>query len=92
MESTAFCKNSKQLIKSHSVLSTVRDCDLLRNCWGWAQVMIMFVFTTCQTFCEEFPGGSVVKNLPANAGDVGLTPRSGSSLEKAMATHSNIFA
>ena len=57
MESTAFCKNSKQLIKSHSVLSTVRDCDLLRKCWGWAQVMIIFVFTTCQTFCEEFPGG-----------------------------------
>ena len=29
--------------------------------------------------CEEqvFPGGSVVKNPPANAGDVGLIPRSG---------------
>ena len=26
-----------------------------------------------------FPGGSVVKNLPANAGDTGLTPRSGRS-------------
>ena len=23
---------------------------------------------------EGFPGGSVVKNLPANAGDVGLNP------------------
>ena len=26
-----------------------------------------------------FPGGSVVKNLPANAGDVGLIPGSGRS-------------
>ena len=29
---------------------------------------------------EGFPGGSVVKNLPANAGDVGLIPGSGRSL------------
>ena len=27
-----------------------------------------------------FPGGSVVKNLPVNAGDVGLIPGSGRSL------------
>ena len=27
----------------------------------------------------EFPGGAVVKNLPANAGDVGLIPGSGRS-------------
>ena len=26
-----------------------------------------------------FPGGSVVKNLPVNAGDVGLIPESGRS-------------
>ena len=26
-----------------------------------------------------FPGGSVIKNLPANAGDEGLIPRSGRS-------------
>jgi len=28
---------------------------------------------------EAFPGGSVVKNLPASAGDMGLIPRSGRS-------------
>ena len=39
-----------------------------------------------------FPGGSVVKNLPANAGDSGLIPGSRRSLEKEMATHSNILA
>ena len=36
-----------------------------------------------------FPSGSVVKNLPINAGDVGLIPGSGRPLEKEMATHSN---
>ena len=29
--------------------------------------------------CEGFPGGSVVKNLPANAGDMGSIPGSGRS-------------
>ena len=38
-----------------------------------------------------FRGGSVVKNLPANAGDVGLTPGLGRSLEKEMATHSSVL-
>ena len=34
----------------------------------------------------------VVKNLPANAGGVGLIPGSERSPEKEMATHSNILA
>ena len=38
-----------------------------------------------------FPGGSVVKNPPANAGDTGSIPNPG-SLEKEMATHSSIIA
>ena len=37
-----------------------------------------------------FPGGSVVKNQPANAGDASSIPGSGRSLEKEMATHSSI--
>ena len=41
----------------------------------------------------DFPGGSVVKNLPTNAGDASLIPRLGrSTLEKEIATHSNILA
>ena len=39
-----------------------------------------------------FPGGSVVKNLHAKAGDLGLTPGSGRPLKKEMATYSNILA
>ena len=41
---------------------------------------------------EGFPGGSVVKNAPANAGDLGLIPGSEDTLEKEMETHSNILA
>ena len=37
-------------------------------------------------------GGSVVKNLPANAGDTGSILGSRSPLEKKMATHSSILA
>ena len=39
-----------------------------------------------------FPGGSLVKNLPANAGDVGLILGLEDSLEKGLATHSSILA
>ena len=37
--------------------------------------MIRFAFLNCQE--RDFPDGSVVKNLPHNAGDMGLTPGSG---------------
>ena len=38
-----------------------------------------------------FPGGTVVKNLPVNAGDVGSIPGSGRSPgEEEIATHSSI--
>ena len=41
---------------------------------------------------KGFPGGSVVKNLPAGAGDPHLIPGSGISLEKGIATYSSILA
>ena len=39
-----------------------------------------------------FPGGSVVKNPPTNAGDASLTLGQEETLEKEMATHSSILA
>ena len=39
-----------------------------------------------------FPGTSVVKNLPGNAGDVRLTPGTGRSPKEEMTTHSSILA
>ena len=44
---------------------------------------------------QGFPGGTVVKNPPANAGDAGdtgSTPGSERPLEEEMATHSSILA
>ena len=38
-----------------------------------------------------FSGGSVIKNLPASAGDVGSIPGWGDPLEKEMATLSTIL-
>ena len=51
--------------------------------WGWSNIL------------RGFPGCSVVKNPPANAGDVrdlGCIPELGRSLEEEMATHSSILA
>ena len=43
-------------------------------------VFISWVNTqNCGSFSHGFPGGSVVKNPPANARDMGLLPRLGSS-------------
>ena len=45
--------------------------------------------------CNCFPGGSVVKNLPANSedtGDAGLIPGLEDPLEEEMTTHSSILA
>ena len=39
-----------------------------------------------------FPAGSVVKNLPANTGDLSSIPGSEDTLEKEMTTHSSILA
>ena len=47
------------------------------------------------TFYSDFPGGSVVKNSPADAGavgDMGLIPEWGWSPGGGNATHSSIFA
>ena len=46
----------------------------------------------CAVKQADFPGGSVVKNLPTNAGDVGFIPGSEDLLEKEMTTHSSILA
>ena len=40
----------------------------------------------------RFPGDSVLKDPPANAGDAGSTPGWGDPLKKGMATHSSVLA
>ena len=41
---------------------------------------------------KRIPGGSVLKNPPANAGDVSLILGQEDTLEKEMATHSSVLA
>ena len=47
---------------------------------------------TLVIIAQGIPGGSVVKNPPANAGDVGSIPGSARSPEEGMVTHSSILA
>ena len=50
---------------------------------------------TMLRFLRDFPGGTVVRNPSANAGDTGhagLIPGWGNSLQKDMATHSRMLA
>ena len=79
-----------------------RLSDLPRIWWmpGWdstselyseARVSLTFVtrgFWFWSVVKTSFPGGPVVKNPPANAGDVGYSLGREDSLEKEMATHS----
>ena len=44
------------------------------------------------SFPGDFPGGSVVKNMPANVGDAGSVPWSGTSSGEGNGTHSSILA
>ena len=40
---------------------------------------IVFLFVSSKVCFRDFPGGTVVKNLPANAGDTGSSPGPGRS-------------
>ena len=40
--------------------------------------------THCDNIFLGFPGGTVVENLPANAGDASLTPGSGDSIKPSL--------
>ena len=51
-----------------------------------------YPFKTRLQSVHSFPGGSVVKNPPANAGDLGSIPGVEDPLEKEMATYSSILA
>ena len=71
------------------------DIRTIRNAYQHILMIIICIFlmTLCGILLLVcFPGGSVVKNLLANAGDTGLIPGWGRSLKKETATHSSILA
>ena len=61
----------------------------------YIHIHTFFLFRPKTFYCYlGFPGGSVIKDLSANAGDtkdVGLNPGLGKFLEEEMATHSSIL-
>ena len=77
-------QHSWQLLRNVSWL--LRGLYYLKKVWEFASVahcvaeLIPILITTAPPpIFRDFPGGSLVKNLPANAGDAGLIPRSGRS-------------
>ena len=53
-------------------------------CFSWLSVSLThwenyWKVTMCRELFQAFPGGAVVKNLPANAGDMGSSPGPGRS-------------
>ena len=56
------------------------------------KLWIEFFFVYSYLLKVGLPGGSLVKNLSANARDMGFIPGLGKTLEKEIATHSSILA
>ena len=74
----------RKLITLKFIVSSVK-IFLLVSCTLWLNFFFVgshyFIFAF-HCLGVGFPGGSVVKNLPANAGDGGLIPGSGRSLRE----------
>ena len=51
-------------------MSTCEDCILLLLNGKFSNIL----FKPTKSNMRGFPGGSVIKNIPVNAGDVGLIP------------------
>ena len=65
---SSFCKNKVK--KVHTYLHALNS--LLELCLDWLSSLCMYKYLACTI--QGFPGGSMVKNLSANAGDVSLIP------------------
>ena len=79
---------------SHPYMTTGKTIALTSRTFV-GKVMSLLYPSEYLIFSERewgFPGGSVVKNQPAKAGDMGLTAKSGEDLlEEEMANHSSIL-
>ena len=71
----------KQVCKQKLAVSNGRKMNRWRSQFNYIEPVYICILQTriiCIAVCyrQGFPGGSVVKNLPANTGDVGLIPGS----------------
>ena len=84
---------SLQLIKING--KKKRHYQIKEDLWEKKKKKQLFQYFRDSKAQISFSGGSVVKNLPANAGDtrdIVLIPGQEDPLEKEMATHCNILA
>ena len=58
---------------------------------GFRVSLLQYEFVFCSSLCWGFPGGSVVKNPPANAGDVGWIPGLGRSPGRGNGNPTSVF-
>ena len=75
---------------SHPYMTTAKTIALTR--WTFVGKVISLLFNMLSRLVIGFPGGSEDKASACNAGDPGLIPGLGRSLEKDMANHSSILA
>ena len=57
-----------------------------------SKFFILVEFLGFSAYNIKFPGGSMIKNLPANTGDLGSILGQEDPLEKEMATHSRVHS
>ena len=82
-------KSESEVAQSCPTLSDLMDC-----CLPGSSIHGIFqarVLEWC-AIAFSFPGGLVIKNPPASAGDMVSIPGPGDLLEEGMATHSSILA
>ena len=85
-------KGWKETVPSFEVFTFTVYTGLTSPCSNQSQARAIASVDAVSIGTNVFPGGSVVKNPSANAGDMGSTPGSGRSLKKEMATYSSILA
>ena len=64
--------------EQHEVLDHLIIC-IIHSCLPWEQILREEIHRSLKEHGRGFPGGSVVKNPPANAGDTGARPGLGRS-------------
>ena len=66
------------MMKIHLLHVTLKHFDLVLTIFSFKEIILLK--TSCKNaYILGFPGGAVVKNPPANAGDTGSSPGPGRS-------------
>ena len=67
--------------KSQNWYAISKDLKYLK--WSWEKKTKHFIFPDFKTYFRDFPGGSVVKNLPCSTRDMSSIPGQGAKIAHA---------